>query len=63
MKEYTVFVTWTVGASVVLEADSVDDAVDLAHGIDLDLFENQNYINNSFEVDQNIVEKVTSSSG
>ena len=62
MKEYKVFVTWTVGASVIIEADDIDDAVELAHGIDLDCFENQEYLNGSFYVDPDLVEEITSSS-
>ena len=58
MKKYEVFVTWTVGASAIVEADNMVDAIDLVHGIDLNSFKNQDYIKDSFEVDSNMVEEI-----
>jgi len=56
-KKYKVYVSWTVGAETVVEAKDEVEAIDLAHGMDLDTFNNQDYIQNSFEADYNLVEE------
>ena len=56
-KKYKVYVTWTVGAETVVEAKDEEEAIDLAHGMDLDTFDNQDYIQDSFEADYNLVEE------
>tara|TARA_R100000655_G_scaffold94485_1_gene135914 strand:- start:746 stop:967 length:222 start_codon:yes stop_codon:yes gene_type:complete len=58
-KKYKVYVTWTVGAEAVIDAESEEEAVDLAHGMDLDTFDGQDYVSNSFEVDHNMTEEVS----
>ena len=57
-KKFVVPVTWLMAAEVVVEAESEDEAMDLATGIDLDNFENADYVNGSFEVDFNMIEEV-----
>jgi len=57
-KKFLVPVTWVVAAEVVVEAESEDEAMDLATGIDLDCFENADYVNGSFDVDFNMIEEV-----
>ena len=57
-KKFVVPVTWLMAAEVVVEAESEDEAMDLATGIDLDNFENASYVNGSFDVDFNMVEEV-----
>ena len=57
-KKFLVPVTWVVAAEVVIEAESEDEAMDLATGIDLDNFENAGYVNGSFDVDFNMIEEV-----
>ena len=57
-KKFLVPVTWVVAAEVVIEAESEDEAMDLATGIDLDNFENADYVNGSFDVDFNMIEEV-----
>jgi hypothetical protein len=57
-KKFLVPVTWVVAAEVVVEAESEEEAMDLATGIDLDNFENAGYVNGSFDVDFNMVEEV-----
>ncbi len=44
-------VSWTVQASVYVDAKDRDEAEDLACGIDLDCYENAEYSPDSFEVD------------
>ena len=57
-KKFVVPVTWLMSAEVVVEAESEDEAMDLATGIDLDNFENAGYVNGSFDVDFNMIEEV-----
>ena len=57
-KKFVVPVTWVVAAEVVVEAESEDEAMDLATGIDLDNFENASYVNGSFDVDFGMIEEV-----
>ena len=57
-KKFVVPVTWLMAAEVVVEAESEDEAMDLATGIDLDIFENAGYVNGSFDVDFNMIEEV-----
>ena len=57
-KKFVVPVTWLMAAEVVVEAESEDEAMDLATGIDLDNFENADYVNGSFDVDFNMIEEV-----
>ena len=56
-KKFFVPVTWVVAAEVVVEAESEEEAMDLATGIDLDCFENADYVNGSFDVDFNMIEE------
>ena len=49
--KYLVTVSWTVQASVYVEAEDRDEAEDLARGLDLDNYENAEYSPDSFEVD------------
>ena len=58
-KKFVVPVTWLMAAEVVVEAESEDEAMDLATGIDLDNFENADYVNGSFDIDFNMVEEWT----
>ena len=57
-KKFFVPVTWVVAAEVVVEAESEEEAMDLATGIDLDCFENADYVQGSFDVDFNMIEEV-----
>ena len=57
-KKFFVPVTWVVAAEVVIEAESEEEAMDLATGIDLDCFENADYVQGSFDVDFNMIEEV-----
>ena len=49
--KYLVTVSWTVQASVYVDAKDHDEAEDLARGLDLDNYENAEYASNSFKVD------------
>tara|TARA_B100000287_G_scaffold36004_1_gene33137 strand:+ start:569 stop:772 length:204 start_codon:yes stop_codon:yes gene_type:complete len=57
-KKFFVPVTWVMAGEVVVEAESEEEAMDLATGIDLDNFENADYVNGSFDVDFNMIEEV-----
>ena len=57
-KKFFVPVTWVVAAEVVVEAESEEEAMDLATGIDLDCFENADYVQGSFDVDFDMIEEV-----
>ena len=61
--KYKVYVTWTVGAETVIDAGSEEEAVELVHGMDLDTFDGQDYVSNSFEVDRNMIEEVNDGTG
>ena len=50
MKKYIVPVHWTICAHAEVEADSIEEAMDLATGIDLDLFDDPQYLQESFGV-------------
>lgn len=50
-KKYRVYVSWMVAAETVVEAKDEQEAIELAHGIDLDTFDKQEYIPHSFEAD------------
>ena len=45
-------VSWIVTAYTVVEAESVEEAIDLATGVDLDCFDGQEYLPDSFDVDE-----------
>ena len=57
-KKFFVPVTWVVAAEVVIEAESEEEAMALANNVDLDCFENADYVNGSFDVDFNMIEEV-----
>ena len=57
-KKFFVPVTWVMAGEVVVEAENEEEAMDLATGIDLDNFENADYVNGSFDVDFNMIEEV-----
>ena len=57
-KQFLVPVTWVVAAEVVIEAESEEEAMELANNVDLDCFENADYVNGSFDVDFNMIEEV-----
>ncbi len=50
MKTYEVPVHWTMSATVVVQAENADDAIDLACGIDVDYIEDALYEPDSFEI-------------
>jgi hypothetical protein len=52
MKIYKVPVSWSVGGTVSVEANSVEEACELAYDILLDLVDDVDYIEDSFEVDK-----------
>jgi hypothetical protein len=57
VKKYIVPVHWTICAHAEVEAESIEEAMDLATGIDLDCFDNQEYLRESFGVyEEDIVE-------
>ena len=60
MKKYVVPVYWTTSASAIVEAESIEDAADLATGMDLDTFENAEYCQQSFEVAWDLIETLES---
>ena len=57
-KKFLVPVTWIVAAEIVVEAESEEEAMDLATGVDLDCFENADYVGGSFDVDFDMIEEV-----
>jgi len=57
-KKFVVPVTWVVAAEVVIEAGSEDEAMELANNVDLDCFENADYVQGSFDVDFGMIEEV-----
>ena len=57
-KKFVVPVTWVVAAEVVIEAENELEANDLAHNVDLDCFENADYVQGSFDIDFNMIEEV-----
>ena len=57
-KKFVVPVTWLVAAEVVIEAENELEANDLAHNVDLDCFENADYVQGSFDIDFNMIEEV-----
>ena len=57
-QKFLVPVTWVVAAEVVIEAESEEEAMELANNVDLDWFENADYVNGSFDVDFNMIEEV-----
>lgn len=58
MKKYVVPVYWTISASAIVEANSMEDAIDLVTGMDLDTFDNAGYLQNSFEVAGDLIEEI-----
>ncbi len=58
-KKFLVPVTWVVAAEVVIEAESEEEAMELANNVDLDCFENADYVNGSFDVDFGMIEEWT----
>ena len=58
-KKFLVPVTWVVAAEVVIEAESEEEAMELANNVDLDCFENADYVNGSFDVDFDMIEEWT----
>ena len=59
-KKFVVPVTWLVATEVVIEAESEDEAMDLANNIDLSEvdFNNADYVQGSFDVDFGMIEEV-----
>ena len=57
-KKFLVPVTWIVAAEIVVEAESEEEAMELANDANLDNFENAGYVNGSFDVDFNMIEEV-----
>ena len=57
-KKFVVPVTWVVAAEVVIEAEREDEAMELANNVDLDCFENADYVQGSFDVDFGMIEEV-----
>ncbi|MAL46062.1 hypothetical protein [Hyphomonas sp.] len=59
-KKFVVPVTWLVATEVVIEAESEDEAMDLANNIDLSGvdFNNADYVQGSFDVDFGMIEEV-----
>lgn len=55
-------VSWVVMAYTVVEAKSVEEAIDLATGVDLGCFDGQEYLPDSFDVDEEGCEIVNSPS-
>ena len=60
MKKFLVPVTWMVSTYVEVEAEDIDEAVHEAHGVDLDLMPDPEYVGESFEVDYDGVDEVPS---
>lgn len=60
MKKFLVPVTWSVSTYVEVEAEDIDAAVHEAHGVDLDLMPDPEYVGESFEVDYDGVYEVPS---
>ena len=58
MKKFLVPVTWSVSTYVEVEAEDIDAAVHEAHGVDLDLMPDPEYVGDSFEVDYDGVYEV-----
>ena len=58
MKKFLVPVTWMVSTYVEVEAEDIDEAVHEAHGVDLDLMPDPEYVGDSFEVDYDGVYEV-----
>ena len=57
-KKFLVPVTWVVAAEIVVEAESEEEAMELANNVDLDCFENADYVGGSFDVDFDMIEEV-----
>ena len=59
-KKFVVPVTWLVATEVFIEAESEDEAMDLANNIDLSGvdFNNADYVQGSFDVDFGMIEEV-----
>ena len=62
MKKFLVPVTWSVSTYVEVEAEDIDEAVHEAHGVDLDLMPDPEYVGDSFEVDYDGVYEVPNAS-
>lgn len=52
MKEYKIPVWWSVGGIAHIDADSLEEAIKLADDMDLDLVDDVDYIDGSFEVNE-----------
>ena len=59
-KKFVVPVTWVVAAEVVIEAESEQEAMELANNVDLSGvdFNNADYVQGSFDVDFDMIEEV-----
>ena len=59
-KKFVVPVTWVVAAEVVIEAESEQEAMELANNIDLSGvdFNNADYVQGSFDIDFDMIEEV-----
>ena len=50
MKKFLVPVTWKVETVVMVEAESIEDAIHEAHCVDIDNMPDPEYVGNSFEI-------------
>jgi len=59
-KKFVVPVTWVVAAEVVIEAESEQEAMELANNVDLSGvdFNNADYVQGSFDIDFDMIEEV-----
>ena len=55
---YEVPVSWLVSATAIIEASDPALAADIATGMDLDTFENADYVEDSFDVDWDNIRKI-----
>tara|TARA_Y100000593_G_scaffold58400_1_gene108534 strand:+ start:868 stop:1116 length:249 start_codon:yes stop_codon:yes gene_type:complete len=58
MKKFAVPVNWQVSACIIVEAENAEEAAHEAMGVDLDLIPNPEYVCDSFEVDNEVIEEL-----
>lgn len=57
-KKFRIMCYWTMGGSYCVDADSMDEAVEIASETTLPLPDNGSYVDGSFEIDRELSELV-----
>lgn len=59
MKKFRIIVTWNMMGSYIVNADTLEDAIDKVEAHETPLPKNGSYLEDSFEVDRDMSDEVT----